>query len=351
MKERRIYSPHDTQNTPFLVEEQPHYYSYLTPRHAAYVYDQLEKRLADSYTASTALLPIGEALRNQRSHRKKMITGWIYAELALAADNFSTDERLDFLNTGVQCWNLAHRAFTRHDTQTARHHNINRDVLPSIRTLRCRLSLATSGIIAAIASGDATKESRDLLQENMLTVATQADTALVNMQQHADLERHASSYRGFLHEINAMLVINRLRSTSLIALPSLPRSDSGVGERNLTHDIQVLNTRWGQIRNVQPIEVKSDPQEEHYERYTAAIVGGTVHLHTEHDRDPSHLTELLVKEQLGKINEEEQMQLDRITNRVVHAIRHGYNGTEQCRDVTQCSLYGLERNNHKEHTT
>lgn len=317
--------------------------AYTSPGLIVNEYHSLAKYLTDGYTAETKLVPFADALQTHGQHRHQLLAGWMYAESALVMHNRSTEDRELLLQASGECWQRAHQSLVERDERKLLY---DRDT-PGIKTLHCQLNLATLDMLRAIVRGDVTKESRQHLYDGILRTAVQTDIARNNLLALNDHSPYETPYLGFLHELNAMLLINRLQSTSAIALPALPRADCGNGEYNmLTHDIQVLNTRWGEIRHVLPIEVKATPQEHHYQRYTAAIVGGTVHLHPEKQRDPSYLTSLLVKESLGVADEADIALLDDATNKVIHAIRHGYNGTTQCRDVEQCELYGLERNTH-----
>lgn len=298
-------------------------------------YFDLEKHMADSYTARVKLMPFAEKLSQKHAFRHLYLAGWMFAESALAIDDAPVDERHEIVKSARECWSQAHALALDKDSRREKYQDI-----PSETTLRCELSMSTLGIIDAIVSGNASEEAREDLYKNMLGIAAKTCESYGDM----DNSPYGTVYLGFAHEVNTMLIINRLRSTSLIAIPSLPRCGDGNGiDYNLTHDVQVLNTSWGEIRHIQPIEVKATPQGYHYDRYTAAIVGGTVHLHPQHQRDPSYVTNLLLEEYAQTANEHEIAILNQATNKVVHAIRHGYHGTEQCREVETCSMYGLER--------
>lgn len=320
-----------------------HPHAHDTPGHIHEMYYGLPRHLADQATIEEVLLPCADALAGSTKDYDQNLTGWMYAESSLNFDASDPYTRILLAHESTHHWKSAYEKAYQRDEQSATY---SPDDVPSMSLLHAETNLAVSDLILGIAEGDVTKEQRLATYSKLLHIAARGQNAYQHFMNIRSNNANGSPYSGFINEINAMLIINRLMSTSLLALPSLPRSDEGSLYRRDTHDIQVLHTHWGEIRHVQPVEVKLTPQQHHYERYKAAIVGGSVHLYPDNNKDPAWLTQLLIEEYRGVAEAHDIRTLDAITNRVVHAIRHGYHQTPQCQNTETCEWYGLERNTH-----
>lgn len=307
-------------------------------------YYSLEKRLADS-EAFDLLVDCGDSFSAINTAYYQHLGGWAYAEAALIANGeHDTYDKLDLLDEAQDSWEQAHRLeLLKYNIyeEELRDHDIRSSDLLHIET-----SMAAGNVFAAMVEKDITPEVRQNYYDDLLTIAAHANNGLKAHMDKNGWERDGN-YIGFAHELNAMLVINRIMSPTLMAFPALPRSDSGVNFPRQTHDISLLNMKWGEIQRALPIEVKTTPQDIHFERYDSVIVGGTMHMHPENQRDPSYLTELLIKESLDLSNNEEQAVLGNITERIIHTARHGFGDISQCRDIDNCNDIPLKRNTNK----
>ncbi len=300
-------------------------------------YYSLEKRLADS-EAFDVLWRCGEAFANVPTAYYQHMSGWSFTEAALICTTIPTEDRQALLDLAHERWSMAHHLEQSHDSDNTNHQ------LKSPGLLRIETSQATTEVFKAMIAGDVTLHTRQHYYQKQLEIAAHASDGIAQHTRADGSEYDAgSNYLGLAHELNAMLMINRLQSPTLMAFPALPRADSGVNFPRQTHDINLFNMKWGTIQRSLPIEVKTTPQDKHFDRYDAVIIGGTMHLHPDNKRDPTYLTELLVKEAQNCLNDQDRAILSTITERVIHTARHGFGGIPQCRNLAECQAIPAHR--------
>lgn len=310
-------------------------------------YYSLEKRLASSGALST-LWNCSEAFSSSNSGFYHHVAGWALAESALVATESPQGERGALLEMAKWEWQAARDI--QQEKDVSENKSAYQHFLKSPELIRVESTLAAADVFEAMIDGDITPESRESYYEKTLELAVRAsDGSLACSDEGNERPREADNYIGIAHELNSMLVINRLKSPTIMAFPSLARSDSGINYPSQTHDINLFNMKWGEIVKSLPVEVKTTPQEMHFDRYEAIIIGGTMHLHPDNQRDPAYLTELLVKEHKNILQPEELTILDAITDNTFHAARHGFADINQCRNQELCTSIPATRHTHREH--
>jgi len=258
--------------------------------------------------------------------------GWAAAEAALVAIDRTQEERLTFLESAADAWELA-----------AEYHEEKSDYQDDEKygdAVRNRLELSRMflPLMEGMIRGDVTKEIRGRLYDGLLTLAAENSVGLLEAQRSG---KDPGLLVGLGHELNAMLAVNRLHSPTLIATPAMARGDSGHFHPQQTHDMELLHLQWGEIRDVTTLEVKARPRGKHYRRYEAAVVNGRIHLFTKNGASPVDTVVLFLKEQNAQATPEEIEELEEMTDTLVHLARHQLAGSPDvpihCRDTKNCT--------------
>lgn len=304
-------------------------------------YERIHKKFVGPKTVDR-LLWIHDELTTISAHTDYLaVAGWSAAEAALVATDRSTEDRLSYLQLAASSWASAvecqrARDFDRGLTEDYQNATIGRLQLPSVFL----------PLMEGMVRGDVTKQARAKAYDNLLVLAAQNAVGLVDAVKN---HREGGPHIGLGHELNAMLAVNRLQSPTLIAMPALARADSGRFHPQQTHDIDLLHLNWGEVNGVTTIESKARPKEKHYKRYEAAIVGGRIHLFTKNGISPIDTVLLFLKEQDGDITAEERVELEDMTDIIVHLARHQMAGSpdvpQHCRDVARCDKVPRHRSN------
>ncbi len=302
-------------------------------------YLRLEKRFLDPASVDN-LVMISDHLSEMTDPEYLSAAGWASAEAALVATNRSRDERHVLLQNAAEIWARAY------DEQ----HNVNvANGLPAdyfnAASMRLQLASMYVQLFQSMVDGDVTATVRDDLYHNVLYVAALNASALQDIS--AVDSAAAKQQTGLAHELNAMMAVNRLKSPTLIAMPSTARGGSGVYKRQDTHDIDLLHLQWGDIMHVTTLESKGKPQNLHYSRYKAAIVNGRVHLYTKNGKSPIDTVILFLKEHDGLLSGSDYRDVERMTDTIVHLARHQHQSAmgipSQCRDVKNCTVVPKHR--------
>lgn len=300
-------------------------------------YNRLEKQLLTPKSVED-LWRYREQLATPDTIFYHQVGGWMLAEAALISTDLPVDERHALLDMAKWDWEAARAHQLEKDAQKDSYQHF----LPSSNLLRIDANLAASSVFDGMIDGDVTETQRQHYSESLLYLAVKASEGVEFYDPDFQVEhpmRRAENYIGVAHEINALAAINRLNSPTLMAFPALSRADSGLHFPSQTHDIQVFKMRWGEIEDTIGAEVKTTLKDEHFARYEAVLIGGSLHLHPDHERHPGVLAELLAKEYRGILSPEEDAKLSRITEAIVHVIRHGFNKTPQCDDPSLCTVF------------
>lgn len=302
---------------------------------AVRLYHSLEKQLLDQSQADK-LTQVRRSFEPGNSIYHNAAAGWMLAESALIHTDLETEARLTLLEEARRDWQNALEI----ESSKLSNQEMHQLHLLSPNEIRINTALAASDVFSDIIKGDLKKETRQEYYEGLLYLGVKAAEGYEHYEDRVLIPNQNSGpdcqFVGIAHEMNAMLILARLKSPSLVCTPALMRADSGVNYPRKTHDLQVLNTKWGTIRDTLGVEVKTTARQEHFDRYDAVLIGGSLHLHPDRLRDPIFLAELLVKDYKEITTEKEQQTLNNITNNVVHSIRHGFRGTQQCREIETC---------------
>ncbi len=299
-------------------------------------YFRLPKYLAPPDDSERMLLQ-RTSLAPRTSH-EYIVASSILSEIAITAHDRPVVERHALLD--MAAWDLDEAIAASYGRQENRSNIYHRTFLLSPNIIRLKTRQATIPLFQGMVSGDVTKPIRDDYAHEVLQLAARASEGFLFFQE-TSLETpnsRATEYIGLAHELNAIYSITRKRTPTLAAFPAFPRGDSGTHLPQQTHDINVVGMQWGTIEESIIAEVKTTPKPEHYERYEAVLIGGTIHLHPDNSPDPSYLTELYVKEHKGIASDDELAAIESISERVFHIVRHGFNNTEQCHDPRTCTL-------------
>lgn len=297
-------------------------------------YNRLEKHLLAPNEAGE-LWRYREQLATPDTIFYHQVGGWMLAEAALISTDLDQNERHALLDMAQWDWEAARD----HQLQKDSAKEAYRFHLPSSNMLRLEANLAAAEVFRGIIDGDITETHRQNYSQSLLYLAVKASEGVEFYDPDFQIEqpvRRAENYIGVAHELNALAAINRLGSPTLMAFPALSRADSGLHFPSQTHDIQIFKMRWGEIEDVLGAEVKTTLKDEHFARYEAILLGGSLHLHPNHERNPGVLAELLAKENRLIATPEEHARLNHITNTVIHVIRHGFNKTSQCDNPASC---------------
>lgn len=266
------------------------------------------------------------------------VSSSILSEMAITAIDRSSTERHAILDMAE--WDLS-EAVTILQAREAQSDSIYYQKFlqpPSI--LRLESQRSALGLFRGMVDGDINRGVRSQYAEDILRLSVQASEGFQYFQ-HTCTEipsPRATEYIGLAHELNAIYSIARKKSPTLAAFPAFARGDSGVFLPTQTHDIHVVGMYWGAIEDSIIAEVKTRPKPDHYERYEAILIGGTVHLHPDNSPDPSYLAELYAKEYRGITTSDEFETLEDISRTVIHSVRHGFTDTTQCRNPKTCTL-------------
>ena len=265
--------------------------------------------------------------------------GWAMAEAALVAKDRPVGERLGYLEEAAEAWAAA----LAHRREENAGYGITEDYLDA-EMGRLQLPGAFLPIMEGMIQGDVTKQARMTSYDQLLTLAAQNAIGLVEARRRGET---GGLFIGLGHELNAMLSVNRLLSPTLIAVPAPARADSGIYHPKQTHDVELWHLHWGDVRDVTTLEAKARPRGKHYRRYDAAIVNGRIHLYTKNAKSPVDTVLLFLKEEKSELSDEEKVELENMTDTIVHLARHQLSEDPSvplhCRDVNRCEKVPLHR--------
>ena len=309
-----------------------------TRRHqrALSTYFQLPKHLI-APTKSETLWQHGGRLQPQTPH-EFAVSSAILSEIAITDTSRSSAERHALLDMAE--WDLSEALAAAYSRQEERNDVYHRHFLLSPHILRTSSHQAAHHLFRGMVDGDVSTEVRQTYAHEILALSARASDGYRHFHETSTefQSSRETEYLGLAHELNAIYSIARMHTPTLAAFPTFPRGDSGTHLPHQTHDMHVIEMQWGHIENSLTAEVKTTPRPEHYERYEAILIGGTVHLHPDNSPDPSHLTELYVKEAKQLASPDELARVEEVSQTVIHTLRHGFRGSEQCRDPRSCEL-------------
>ncbi len=266
----KLRGPASTEFLSRSVTLHPDYNDYL----------KIHKVLVGPKTAKK-LESIHNNLRDEPLPRYLSVAGWAAAEAALAQPEKSASYRNALLEETNACWtkaleNQLQWGYSDH-AQTTEHSS----------SYRYALDLAHLPLLQAIVSGNITSTIRHTVAIDVLNIAEANNIQLALAIKQGDYEA-VGDHIGIGHECNGLLAFHSLDSASLIAIPSSARADSGHHHPNQTHDLVVIQQKWGTIEDMTPVEIKSTVSQHDRHRYKALLVRGKMHLAVPGKYTPDH---------------------------------------------------------------
>ncbi len=210
-------------------------------------YLQMDKTLVESSDAAK-LVDMADKLEEKDAHSSNtmLIRGWMLAEASLAGgEDFSWSERTELLDRSEVAFDAAIVP-------------TNKDKLLTDHRYRIALAIAHVPLIRAIVDGDVTENVQASVTQDVLEIAN-----TVNADEHLP---------GLAHELSMMGLMHMMQDPRYVVIPSTYRGGNGTHHKSQTHDLSLIKQHYGQIRQVQPIEVKSSVVDRHRERYWSTLL-------------------------------------------------------------------------------
>ncbi len=265
------------------------------------------------------LCAIHQTLKSERMPRFLAVAGWSAIEASMVAEVGTQSERARILNEGAECLHETLRI--ERSAQRNNQELLAEDSAPN----RTAFAIASIPLIEDMISGDITKQTRKKVFEDQLSIAQY--TLLQSHLASKDGNREAvADYRGFGHECNAILALNRRLSATWFAMPSSYRSNTGYYHREQTHDISVINQRWGKIHSILPVEIKARTQTRDKRRYKALLVRGKMHLSPPNSHALQDTTQAIAAVYNQEASKEQQEIATTVTDTFEGMIRRYHDG-------------------------
>lgn len=299
-------SAFDALRSPSRIDDQPLKFS---PHPSYEDYLKIHKVLVGPKTA-LKLETIHHQLSDESMPQYLSVAGWAATEAALAQPNRSAAYRNHLLEAADDCWQRALEAQLSLNAGEAEHlHEIN-------AAYYYALDLAHLPLLKALVSGDVTPTVRRQVTMDVLNIA-EANAVQLQLAISDGDQSAISQHLGVGHECNALLAFHSLDSASLLAIPSSARADSGYHHRHQTHDLLIIQQRWGNIIDMTPAEVKASASNRDRERYKAMLVRGKMHLSIEGKYSPEHTLRAFSGLFAGQQTATEQMITDQVRQTVL----------------------------------
>lgn len=253
------------------------------------------------------LLLIYESLRGEAMPKYLDTAAWAAAEAALISKSMSAVDRNALVERAEACWS---RAIDQQEkiNQLSKASEMCEDSAP----FRYAVNLAFTPIMHALVAGNVTEVTREKVFVDVLSISQ-----LAGLQRDLATKEGASNAVGDLlgleHECNAHLVLLYMNDPRYIPLPSSARSGSGHDYPEQTHDIQLLNQHWGEIRKTIPIEIKSKASLRDIKRYEALIIRGKMHMSIEGKYTPEHTRNALAAHYANKASPTQTRIVDEVS--------------------------------------
>ncbi|HET9098412.1 MAG TPA: hypothetical protein VFN51_02230 [Candidatus Saccharimonadales bacterium] len=270
-------------------------------------------------------------LQEESMPRYLSVAGWAAAEAALIETDSSTSHRLGLLASSMSCWHRSLQAQAQLNTLSSDY--LKDYTLP----YRTALDIAVLPLLEDVVFGDVKSNTCDKVFQDCLNIA-QANAVRIRLMDKENDVQGLGEHVGLGYEINALLALNRRRSPTWFAIPSMNRSDSGYYHRQQTHDLLVIHQKRGEILDMAPVEVKSTAGVRERERYRALIVRGKLHLSVNGMHRPGQVLEALTADEEGRASRRELKLVGDISDRFIAMVRDYYRGKKLGHVATDRSL-------------
>lgn len=253
------------------VEQPPSFELLSFAPHPAYEqYLKMHKVFVGPQTAMV-LETVHAQLSEESLPRYLSVAGWAAAESALVQTSATSQKRLELLDAAVDCWDRAAR------NQMLLNQGDRPYLVEHSAPYRSALDIAVAPLLRGIIEGDVSEPVMERVFEDCLEIAVanaEAYSEALNRVDHEAIADHT----GFGYECNALLALNRLKIKTWFAVPALARSDNGHHYPEQSHDLSIIRQKWGDIKNVIPVEIKSAANARAKRRYKSLLVRGKMHL-------------------------------------------------------------------------
>lgn len=248
---------------------------------------------------------LGEMAHELEDHGSKVpfiqhARAWMLIESSLAAgDSMSHADRSTMLQDATGALEHALKLTLADGNKLARYKDCS---------LRMALAMAHIPLAQAIVNGDVDTESQR-------SVASDTSSIARTYIKHVPAQQRT----GLTHEMLALGLLHAIEDPRYVALPSTLRGDSGIYNKTQTHDLSVIKQHFGEIRQVQPIEVKNRVINEHRERYWPTLLSGEDLLLRPDGTLQTHMTVLraLRAAREGRANEQQRALVSYATNALI----------------------------------
>lgn len=253
------------------AEQSPSFELVSFSPHPAYEqYLRIHKVFVGPQTANVLEAVHGQ-LSEESLPRYLTVAGWAAAEAALVQTAASSQRRLNLLDEAVDCWDRAAR------NQMLLNQGDRPYMVEHSTPYRLAMDIATAPLLKGIVLGDVSDSIMDSVFNDCLEIAVANTAAYHDAVARRDHEAIAD-HTGFGYECNALLALNRLKIKTWFAVPALARSDSGHHHPEQSHDLSIIRQKWGDIKSVIPVEIKSAANARAKRRYKSLLVRGKMHL-------------------------------------------------------------------------
>ena len=261
------------------------------------------------------LLGFARELEKEQTAEYLESAGGAFAEAALANSEMRVKKRLEILDKADECYMRAIRAYDGQEkTDFA---DIFRD---DSKPFRLALNLAYTPLIRSIVLGDVTDEVRRQSMTDTLAIAELAEVHRQFAMRDGEQTGTCELY-GFMHECNVLVAFLHLDNPAYVPVPSFPRADSGYFHKSHTHDIALINQRFGIIKKIIPIEAKKERHKNSVRRYDALLMTRDDIAPSVGDKSIESTLHLFSNIFNGSATETDHLEFKRIKSRVRNRIR------------------------------
>lgn len=261
-------------------------------------------------------------LTNEEMPRYLVVAGSAAVEAALADVNGSKSERLNILNNGINAWR---RALVNQRIINTKEETIFTEYSWPYRTA---VDIAMADIYRDMIQGEVKAETCRRVYSDCLSIA-QANLTQLSLAKLEGATSAVADHKGLGYELNALLAFNSSFSETWFAIPSWARSDNGHDYPNQTHDLSIVQQKWGKIINITPLEVKSRASLRDRDRYMALLVRGKMHLSVPGKYTPDYTLDILQAQYEGTATEQGLREFRIVAGTLFGMVRSYYEGSQR----------------------
>jgi len=242
----------------------------FSPHPAYEQYLKIHKIQTGPKTSKT-LEQIADQLAGEALPRYQSAAGWAALEAALGQPDSSIAHKNKLLTDAESYWVNAI------ETQLSCNASEKQYLIEHSAPFRYALDLAHLPLYQGIISGNVTENMRSAVISDTLAIA-ESNIVQMSLACKVGDQEAISDHSGFGYEANALLAFHSFNMPTFVATPGSARADSGHHHPKQTHDILVIQQKWGEIRSITPIEIKAAASQRDRKRYKALIMRGKMHL-------------------------------------------------------------------------